>query len=96
MIAKAYFYQREYVKSIEAFRFISRQFEGTKKDYQAKLWLIRCYINNNDLSSADLILNQLLSDDDFPIELNKSCITLDFPMSFPPLISISSLEIDFF
>ena len=50
MIAKAYFYQREYVKSIEAFRFISRQFEGTKTDYQAKLWLIKCYINNNDLS----------------------------------------------
>ena len=71
MIAKAYFYQREYVKSIEAFRFISRQFEGTKTDYQAKLWLIRCYINNNDLPSADIIINQLLSDDAFPVELNK-------------------------
>lgn len=72
MIAQAYFYQREYVKSIEAFRHISRQFRGSYVDYEARVWLIRCYVDSKDLSSAELIISDLLSDEEFPPELNQS------------------------
>lgn len=72
MIAQAYFYQREYVKAIEAFRHISRQFRGSYVDYEAKVWLIRSYVDSKDLSSAELIIGELLSDEAFPPNLNQS------------------------
>ena len=71
MIAKSYFFQREYVKAIEAFRYISRQFQGTEVDFEAQLWLCRSYIDKGDLSSAELIFNTILTEEGFPQKLNK-------------------------
>jgi tetratricopeptide (TPR) repeat protein len=71
VIAKAYFYQREYVKAIEAFRHISRQFKGTEIDYEASLWTCRAYIDKGDYTSADLMLSNLLTDDSFPEKFQK-------------------------
>tara|TARA_B100000900_G_scaffold328679_1_gene288976 strand:+ start:3933 stop:6563 length:2631 start_codon:yes stop_codon:yes gene_type:complete len=77
MIAKSYFFQREYVKAIEAFRFISRQFKGTEIDFEAQLWLCRSYIDLGDLSSAELLFNTILTDDNFPKKLHK-----DFALTY--------------
>ena len=71
MIAKSYFFQRDYVKAIEAFRYISRQFKGTDVDFEAQLWLCRSYIDKGDLSSAELIFNTILTEEVFPEKLNK-------------------------
>ena len=71
MIAKSYFFQREYIKAIEAFRLISRQFKGTEIDFESQLWLCRTYINSGDLSSAELMFNTILIEEDFPEKLNK-------------------------
>ena len=71
MIAKAYFYQREYIKAIEALRHIKRQFEGQYVDFEAQLWLCRTYIAQGDLSSAELLLNSLVVEDEFPTKLNQ-------------------------
>ena len=70
MIAKSYFFQREYVKAIEAFRFISRQFKGTEIDFEAQLWLCRTYIDKGDLSSAELLFNTILTEESFPEKFN--------------------------
>ena len=71
LIGKAYFYKKEHIKAIEAFRLVSRQFEGLKSSYEAKIWLVKSFVETNDLSSADLMLEDILSDEDFPSELNK-------------------------
>ena len=71
MIAKSYFFQREYVKAIEAFRFISRQFKGTEIDFEAQLWLCRSYIDKGDLSSAEFLFNTILIEENFPEKFNK-------------------------
>lgn len=71
MIAKAYFYKREYVKAIEALRYISRQYQGSEKDFEAAVWLSRCYIDNKDYTSADMLFNMLLADESFPESLNQ-------------------------
>ena len=71
MIAKAYFFQREYVKAIEAFSFISRQFKGTEIAFEAQLWLCRSYIEKGDLSSAELLFNIILTEENFPDKLNR-------------------------
>ena len=71
LIGKAYFYKKEHIKGIEAFRLVSRQFEGLTSSYEAKIWLVKSFVEVNDLSSADLMLEDILSDEDFPAELNK-------------------------
>lgn len=71
LIGKSYFYKREYAKATQAFSFVVRQFDGLEIAYQASLWLTRTYINNNDISSAALVLDRIVSDEDFPVKLNK-------------------------
>ena len=71
MIAKSYYYQREYVKAIEAFRFITRQFKGAEIDFEAQLWLCRTYIDKGDLTSAELLFNTILTEESFPEKLNR-------------------------
>ena len=39
--------------------------------YEAKIWLVKSFVETNDLGSADLVLEDILSDEDFPAELNK-------------------------
>lgn len=71
MIAKAYYYKREYVKAIEAFRYINRQYQGSQIDYEAAIWLARCYIDKQDYSSAELLFSTLIADEAFPENLNQ-------------------------
>jgi len=71
LIGKAYFYKKEHIKGVEAFRLVSRQFEGLTSSYEAKIWLVKSFVEANDFSSADLVLEDILSDEDFPADLNK-------------------------
>ena len=71
LIGKAYFYKKEYVKSIEAFRFVNRQFDGQKSSYEAKIWLIKAFVETMDFSSAELVLDEIFTDENFPLTLNK-------------------------
>ena len=71
LIGKAYFNKKEYIKSIEAFRLVSRQFEGQSSSYEAKIWLIKAFTELNEFGSVELLLEEVLSDETFPVELNK-------------------------
>ena len=61
LIGKAYFYKKEYVKSIEAFRFVNRQFDGQTSSYEAKIWLIKAFVETMDFSSAELVLDEIFT-----------------------------------
>jgi tetratricopeptide (TPR) repeat protein len=71
LIGNAYLYKLDYLKAIEAFSFTAKQFEGLTTAYQASIGLARAYVLNKDLASAELVLDQLISDEDFPMSLNK-------------------------
>ncbi len=71
LIGKAYFYKQEYIKAIEAFRLVSRQFMGDVTGYEAQLWLLRSYVEVADFSSADLVIENIVMDDAFPDKLNQ-------------------------
>ena len=71
LIGKAYFYKKEYIKSIEAFRLVNRQFEGLNSSYEAKIWLVKAFTETMEFSSAELVLEDVLSDEKFPVKLNK-------------------------
>lgn len=71
LIGKSYLYKRDFIKAIEAFRFTAKQFEGLYAAYQAKVFLARAYVMNKDFASAELIFDQIVSDETFPNSLNK-------------------------
>jgi tetratricopeptide (TPR) repeat protein len=71
LIGNAYFYKRDFIKAIEAYSFTAKQFEGLYTAYQANINLAKAYVLNKDFVSADLVFDQLLSDENFPMKLNK-------------------------
>jgi len=71
LIGKSYFYKQEYIKAVEAFRLVSRQFLGDITSYEAFIWLINTYVEMNDFSSADLVIENVLMDETFPQDLNQ-------------------------
>lgn len=71
LIGKAYFYKQEYIKAVEAFRLVSRQYLGDITSYEAYIWLINTYVEMKDFSSADLVIENVLMDETFPLELNQ-------------------------
>lgn len=71
LIGKAYFYKQEYIKAVEAFRLVSRQFVGNTSAHESQLWLINSYIALGDLSSADLVIENVLIDETFPEGLSQ-------------------------
>ena len=50
LIGKAYFYKKEYIKVLEAFRLVSRQFEGQSSSYEAKIWLVKSFVELTNLA----------------------------------------------
>ena len=71
LIGKSYFYKQEYIKAVEAFRLVSRQYLGDITSYEAFIWLINTYVEMNDFSSADLVIENVLMDETFPQDLNQ-------------------------
>jgi len=71
LIGKSYFYKHEYIKAVEAFRLVSRQFSGTMPAYEALVWQLTSYVQMKDFSSANLTIESILLDDTFPSALNK-------------------------
>ena len=71
LIGNAYLFKLDYIKAIEAFSFTAKQFEGLTTAYQASVNLARAYVLNKDFASAELVFDQLVSDENFPMSLNK-------------------------
>lgn len=71
LIGKSYFYKQEYIKAIEAFRLVTRQFVGDITSYEAFIWLINTYVEVKDYGSADLVIENVLMDETFPQDLSQ-------------------------
>ena len=71
LIGNAYLYKLDFIKAIEAYSFTAKQFEGLKTAYQASINLARTYVLKKDYVSAEIVIDQLINDQDFPMSLNK-------------------------
>ncbi len=71
LIGKSYLYKADYIKAVEAFGLVARQFEGSQTSYEAMIWLTKTYVQSKDFSSAEIIFENLLSDENFPQNLNQ-------------------------
>ena len=72
LIGKAYYYKQEYIKAIEAFRLVGRQFQGNISAYESQIWLLRSFVEEGDLGSAELVIENIVMDETFPTSLNQS------------------------
>lgn len=71
LIGKAYYYKQEYIKAIEAFRLVGRQFQGNISAYESQIWLLRSFVEEGDLGSAELVIENIVMDETFPTSLNQ-------------------------
>ena len=58
-VGEAYFYRRDYQKSLDNFQFVKRFFEKDVSTYIASLWIARIYIEQRKYADAKLILDAL-------------------------------------
>lgn len=58
-IGKAMFYRGEYEKALKNFQFVKRYFAKDPSKYVAELWMARIYIQQNRLTEAKTMLDEL-------------------------------------
>ena len=71
LIAKSYFYKGDFAEAKNTFKYIVENFKNTEAAYESVLWIARCNIENLEYKSAELILNDLKFDQEFPEKLHK-------------------------
>ena len=59
LIGQTYFYQRNYSLSLETFRFVLREFENEPVTVEAKLWMAKANIEEQEFGEALNILNDI-------------------------------------
>jgi len=58
-IGKAFYYRREYEKALKNFQFVKRFFQKDPSKYISELWMAKIYIEQNRLTEAKSILDEL-------------------------------------
>jgi len=58
-IGKAYYYRRDFDKALKNFQFVKRFFQKDPSKYLSELWIARIYIEENRLTEALTILDEL-------------------------------------
>jgi len=58
-IGKAYYYRRDYEKALKNFQFVKRFFQKDPSKYLSELWIAKIYIEENRLTEALTILDEL-------------------------------------
>ena len=58
-IGKAYYYRRDFEKALKNFQFVKRFFQKDPSKYLSELWIARIYIEENRLTEALTILDEL-------------------------------------
>ncbi len=64
-VAKAHFYKHAYVDAEKIFEFITKEFKGIPTKYDATVWLIITYVEQQKLDEAGLLISNVLQDKDF-------------------------------
>lgn len=80
LMGQAYFYQHNYTSAVTNFAYIVRKFGDTPTMYDASVWLIRCYTEQERFVEAYEIIQQMETDEDFPRRLvgDFSAATADY------------------
>ena len=82
LMAKAYFYQHNFVGAIDNFGYIIRKYPDGEAKYEAQIWLIRSYSELERFAEASEVIQAVQSDESFPKKLEKelAVATADYYM----------------
>ena len=98
MVGKSYFYKGEFKDAIKTFSFIKNEYEKSKIQFRASLWLIRSLVEKKDFITAEVELNELINNRKFPkkLKIDLAKISADFYLKQAnyPLALESLLKID--
>lgn len=76
LIGKSYFLKREYDKAEEKFNYILNEYTGETSKYEARIWLVKIYLEKGDYSNAKIELGKVKIQMDAAIANEKSLIDL--------------------
>lgn len=71
LMAKAYFYKRDYFTAIETFTYVNTKYAGNELAYLSTIWIALCKMQLEKYEEAKAIFTLLDSDDKFPEDLFK-------------------------
>lgn len=72
LIAKAYFYKRDYFAAIETFQFINQKYPKTDPGYASLIWIARSYLELGKLEEAQAQFSVIKGVKTFPDELQPA------------------------
>jgi tetratricopeptide (TPR) repeat protein len=75
LIGKANFYKRDFYTAIETFEYVNERYPESTVGQDAKVWLLRCYIELGKMTDAQNLIAAYNADKKFPI-LSKPFLSL--------------------
>jgi len=80
LMGKAYFYQKKFPQAMESFNYVIRKYAQEPSQYEALVWLIRCYSEQERYSEAQEVIKDIDGSLDFPqrLDLEFSLAVADF------------------
>jgi tetratricopeptide (TPR) repeat protein len=82
LMARAYFYQHNYVAAINNFSYVVRKYPDEETRYESYVWLIRSYSELERFVEASEVIQAIQNDNKFPKKLEKdlAVATADYYM----------------
>lgn len=71
LIAKSYFYKRDYFAAIETFHFINQKYPKTEPGFESLIWVARAYMELGKLEEAQAQFSVIKGNKNFPAELQS-------------------------
>ncbi|RKD92481.1 tetratricopeptide repeat protein [Mangrovibacterium diazotrophicum] len=71
LMGKAYFYQKKFPQAMENFNYVIRKYGDQPSHYEALIWLIRCYSEQERYSEAMEVIKEIDGSMDFPQKLDQ-------------------------
>ena len=80
LMGKAYFYLRKFPQAMENFNYVIRKYSQEPSHYDALVWLIRCYTEQERYAEALEVIKDIDASMDFPkrLDLDFSLAVADF------------------
>jgi tetratricopeptide (TPR) repeat protein len=71
LMGKAYFYQKNFARAMENFNYVIRKYNQEPSHYEAMVWLIRCYSEQERYNEAMEVIKDIDASMDFPKKMDQ-------------------------
>ncbi|MCB0479934.1 MAG: tetratricopeptide repeat protein [Flavobacteriales bacterium] len=68
LIGKAYFFEKNYLEARPIFTFVAKKFKDSDTKFEARLWLVRTFIEMENFEKADEVIRSIVNSKNMPEE----------------------------